>query len=188
MLHAFVVIILLLAHAPSWAAEVQSVDAGEENGRYIASFDAVIDAPMDRTLHLMLTPGLWPRLSPIIVDAEVLEKAENGPGKVRIKFYDCIFIFCKTFQKIEDVSIAADGHVTSLAIPDQSDFDYAREDWQVFAEGGRTHIRYKTEMVPNFFVPPLIGPYVIKSHIRTELVHIVTNLEEIALHEDRPPP
>lgn len=179
---------LLLSSAlnPVWGAAVRAVDVSEEDGRYVASFDAVINAPMDKALPLMLTPGRWPQLSPLIVDAKVLEKGDDGPRKVSITFYDCIFIFCKTIHKTEDITILADGHIESLAIPEQSDFIYAREDWHIFAEDGRTHIRYKTEMVPDFFVPPLIGPYFIKSHLRSHLIGIADNLEKIALHGDKP--
>jgi hypothetical protein len=172
--------------SPAWGAVVRAVDATEEDGRYVASFDAVIDAPMDRVLPLMLTPGRWPQLSPLIVDAKVLEKADNGPRKVSITFYDCIFIFCKTIHKTEDITIMADGHIESLAIPEQSDFSYAREDWHIYAEAGRTHIHYKTEMVPDFFVPPLIGPYFIKSHLRSHLIDIANNLEKLTQSAAKP--
>jgi len=179
--------VLLLSFLHSgWAAEVRAVSVSEEHGRYTATFDAVIDVPMGKALRLMLTPGLWPQLSPIIIDAKVLEKGDNGPRKVSVTFYDCIFIFCKTIHKVEDVTIGADGHIESRAIPGQSDFSYAHEDWNISAEGGRTHVRYKSEMVPDFFVPPLIGPYFIKSHMRSQLVHIANNLEKLAQPAVRP--
>lgn len=180
------IFLMSTAFSPAWGAEVRNVDVSEEDGRYVASFDAVIDAPMDEVLPLMLTPGRWPQLSPLIVDAKVLEKGDNGPRKVSITFYDCIFIFCKTIHKTEDIIIMSDGHIESLAIPEQSDFSYAREDWRISAEAGRTHILYKTEMVPDFFVPPLIGPYFIKSHLRSHLINIANNLEKLARHEDGP--
>ena len=171
---------------PGWGADVQSVTVSEKDGRYTASFDAVIDAPLDKSRRLMLTPGRWPQLSPIIVDAKTLEKSGDMPSKVSITFYDCIFIFCKTIHKTEDITILADGRIESLAIPEQSDFSYAREDWHIFAEDGRTHIHYKTEMVPTFFVPPLIGPYFIKSHLRAHLIHIANNLEMLVQRENKP--
>ena len=185
--HSAACAVLLLSFLHSgWAAEVRAVTVSEEHGRYTATFDAVIDAPIDEALRLMLTPGLWPQLSSIIIDAKVLENDDNGLRKVSVTFYDCIFIFCKTIHKTEDVTIKADGHIESQAIPEQSDFSYAHEDWHVFAEGDRTHIRYKTEMVPDFFVPPLIGPYVIKSHMRSQLIHIAENLEKLARPAVRP--
>lgn len=180
------VVLLLTALPPGWAAEVRSVSVSEKDNHYIADFDAVIDAPIGEALRLMLTPGVWPQLSPLIIDAKVLEKGDNGPRKVSVTFYDCIFIFCKTVHKTEDVTIGTDGHIESEAIPGQSDFRYAHEDWHIFAEGDRTRVRYKSEMVPDFFVPPLIGPYFIKSHMRSQLIHIAENLEKLARPAVRP--
>ena len=182
MLRVIASLALLLAAAlrPAWGADVQTVNVSEKDGRYTMSFDAVIDVPVDEALRLMLTPGLWPQLSPIIIDAKVLAKDDSGPRKVRVTFYACVFIFCKTIHKTEDITIGTNGHIESLAVPEQSDFSYAHEDWHFLDQHGRTHIHYETEMVPSFFVPPLIGPYIIKSRMEYQLIHTADNLEKLA--------
>jgi hypothetical protein len=171
---------LLLTAAPAWASAVHDVDVSDDDGRYTVSFDAVIDVPADQALRMMLSPSLWPRLAPIIVDAKVLDGDSRSPRKVRVTFRDCILVFCKTIHKTEDVTIGAHGHIETLAIPEYSDFSYAREDWHIFPEDGRTHIRYESEMVPSFYLPPLIGTYIIKSRMRSLLTHTAARLEKQA--------
>lgn len=180
MSRTLAVLVLSLFLPAAWGADVRSVDVHEQDGRYTVNFDALIDVPVDEALRLMLTPGLWPQLSPIITDAKVVAEGERVPRRVEITFYDCVFIFCKTVHKTEDITVGADGHIESLALPEQSDFSYAKEEWHIFSVDDRTHIEYRSEMVPSFFVPPVIGPFILKARLRNMLTHTATNLEKLA--------
>jgi hypothetical protein len=182
MHRVFAALILSALLPAAWGMELRSVEVGEHDGRYTVSFEARIDVPVDRALHLMLTPDLWPQLSPIITKVKVLIRDAAGPRRVQVTYHDCVLIFCKTLRKTEDVAIGRDGRIESLAIPAESDFSYAREDWQIVAEDGGTRIRYRSEMVPNFFVPPLIGPYILKSRMRAQLTQTAANLEKLSRH------
>jgi hypothetical protein len=179
-MHRIFAALVLSALLPAWGAEVRNIEVSEHHGRYTVSFEALVNVPVDRALHLMLTPDLWPQLTPIITDAKVLARDTSGPRRVQVTFHDCVLIFCKTLRKTEDVTIGSDGRIESLAIPAESDFSYASEDWQIVAEDGGTRIRYRSEMVPGFFVPPLIGPYILKSRMRAQLIQTATNLEKLS--------
>lgn len=180
MHRVFVALALSTLLRAAWGAEVRSIEVSEHDGRYTVSFEARVDVPADRALHLMLAPDFWPQLTPVITDAKVLARDASGPRRVQVTFHDCVLIFCKTLRKTEDVTVGRDGRIESLAIPAESDFSYAREDWQIVAEGGGTRIRYRSEMVPGFFVPPLIGPYILKSRMRAQLIQTAANLEKLA--------
>lgn len=177
---ALLTLLLFLAAAPAWASTVRDIKVSDNDGRYSVSFDAVVDVPADQALRMMLSPGLWPRLAPVIVDATVLSSNERGPHVVRITLHDCVLFFCKTIHKTENITVTPHGHIETLAIPEYSDFSYAREDWHIFAEGGRTHIHYESDMTPSFYLPPLIGAYIIKSRMRSLLTHTAANLEKQA--------
>lgn len=163
-------------------AELGSVQVQEKDGRYTVEFGALIDATPAATIRLMLTPALWPQLSPIITEAKILASDPRGPRRVAITFHDCVFIFCKTVHKTEDITVADGGRIASLALPGQSDFSYAREDWHIYPVDGRTRIEYRAEMVPSFFVPPVIGPYILKARLRSMLNHTAANVEKLAEH------
>ena len=48
---------------------------------------------------------------------------------------------------------------------------------QISEEGRRTRIRYHAEMTPDFYIPPLIGTYLLKDKIRSLLLHVTASLE-----------
>lgn len=175
-----VALMMLAAPPPARAADVLSLNVDEDEGRYIVSFDAVVKAPYAIIYPVMLTPARWPQLSGLIADARVLAELPGGRRKVSMTFHDCILVFCKTFRKVEELSTAGDGRIDTVAIPAQSDFSYASEHWHITADGDNTRIRYRAEMAPNFFVPPLIGPYILKSRMRSLLIHTAENLELLA--------
>ena len=182
-LTVFLALLLLRA---ARGAEVRDLTVHEQDGRYTVEFDATIDAPAEETRRLMLTPKLWHELTPVISGTKVLASDAQGPRRVEITFHDCVLIFCKTVHKTEDITVGKGGHIESMALPDESDFSYAREDWHILPADGHTRIQYRSQMVPSFLVPPVIGPYLLKRRLRHMLLHTAANLEKLT-RANRPP-
>jgi hypothetical protein len=175
--------LILLASAisaPLRAADIRNLEVHEHQGSYSVSFDALLDAPHESIYAIIADPARWPQLSHIVTASEVVGELPGDRRKVKVTFQDCILIFCQTIHKHEALQTAADGNIDTLAIPDQSDFSYAHEHWQISAEAQRTRILYRAEMTPSFYVPPLVGAYILKSKIRSLLLHVTANLETLA--------
>ena len=142
-------------------------------------FDALLDAPRESIYAAIADPAHWPQLSHIVTEAKILGKLPDGQRKVRVTFEDCILIFCQTVHKNETLQASANGHIDTLTIPEQSDFSYAHEHWRISSEGRGTRVRYQAEMTPSFYVPPLIGAYILKAKIHSLLLHVTANLETL---------
>jgi hypothetical protein len=78
------------------------------------------------------------------------------------------------------VETRGNGDILTLADPAASDFRHARELWQLQPHAGGTRLTYQAEFEPAFFVPPLIGPWLIKARLRSELEDIAARLEQLA--------
>lgn len=175
--------LLLLAStvaAPVRAADIRILEVDDHQGRYTVMYEALLDAPREIIYAAIVNPARWPQLSRIVTAAEILGELPDGRRTISVTFHDCILIFCQTVHKNEALHTSADGDIDTLAIPEQSDFSYAREHWRVSAEGRRTRIQYQAEMTPSFYVPPMIGAYILKAKIRSLLLHITANLEALA--------
>ena len=149
----------------------------EHQGRYTIKYDAVLDAPYDRIYEAIANPAHWKQLSRVVSSAEVLAELPDGKRKVSVTFHDCILIFCQTIHKNEILQASRDGNIDTLADPEESDFAYDHEHWQISILDQRTRIQYEVDMTPSFFIPPLFGAYILKSKIRSLLLHITRNLE-----------
>jgi hypothetical protein len=175
-------LILLAAaiSAPLRAAEIRNLEVHEHQGSYSVSFEALLDAPHESIYAIIADPARWPQLTHIVTASKVVGELSDDRRKVRVTFHDCILIFCQTIHKHEALQTTADGNIDTLAIPEQSDFSYAHEHWQISAEGQGTRILYNAEMTPSFYVPPLVGAYILKAKIRSLLLHVTANLETLA--------
>lgn len=180
LIHGAYLLLLLIGIGPARADEIRQLDVSHDAGRYTVRFEVMLDAAVDRALPLMTDPAHWPQLSDIITESHVLAELPDGKKKVGVKFEGCILFICRTLVKTEVLERLPTGEITTFALPDQSDFLYAREVWRITGDDTHTRVEYQAELVPAFFVPPLIGPYLLQKKIRSLLTQTAHNLERLA--------
>ena len=59
--------------------------------------------------------------------------------------------------------------------------------WQFWTEPTATRMRFSSEIEPSFWVPPLIGPWLIRHALYAEALRSVINLERLAEVVSSPP-
>jgi len=164
------------------AAEIRSVTASSEYGIYTLEFDAVIMADFASVRGIVTDYDQLYRLSQSILESRVLYT--DGAGKTRRKLVTetCILLFCFNAILVEDVVVTGRLLITTTIIPDQSDFAFGRSYWHLIPESGNTLLRFQSVMEPAFWIPPVIGPWLIKNWMRKEVREIIINIEKQAGH------
>jgi hypothetical protein len=170
----------LLASAFASAADIERLEATHTDHRYTLSFEVVLAAERDKVWQIMTDYENLPRLSKTIGESHILKTEHSPEHRVSITFHACILIFCKTMKKVVDIEARPQDDIVVTGVPALSDFSYSVEHWEVSAEGAKTRLRYSAEMVPDFFIPPLIGPWVVKSFLQREIRGIAIKVEELA--------
>ncbi len=178
--HGASLLLFLIGTSPCRADEIRRLDVTNDAGRYTVRFEVMLDAAVDKALPLMTDPANWPQLSDVIIDSQVLAALPGDKKKVRVKLEGCVLLVCKTLVKTELMESLPNGEITTLALPDQSDFLYAREIWRITGDDTHTRVEYYAELVPDFFVPPVIGPYILRKKIQSLLTQTAHNLERLA--------
>ena len=154
------------------------VAVSSNDGRYHLEFRVFVAAPPQRVFALVTNYNHLRRLSPDIVSSTLV--AGTRRLTVRMVMRACVLWFCKTVRKTEYVFQGAGGVITTLAIPAQSDFRYQWERWHIQAVPGGTRISYHSGLEPKFYVPPLIGPWLIRRTVRHDLTESVHRLQRLA--------
>ena len=178
----WIVFSLLAFSARADAYEIREVQVSHLRGRYDITFDVRLAADPAAVRRLLTDYPRLNRLSSTVVESRVLSRT---PERVRIALTlrACILWMCRNISEVEDVRSNADGSIEGKAVPAQSDFHELNERWRILPDGDATRVRYEASMKPKFFVPPLIGPWLMKIKMRDELRASAQRLEALAAHE-----
>lgn len=173
----------LLAPALVSAAAIVRTETAYADGRYHVSFEVVLDANRNKVWQIMTDYEQLPRVSKVIVASRVLQTQDANRHRVAVTFHACVLIFCKTMKKVVDIQAWPRHDILVTGDPALSDFSYSVEHWHVVTEGAKTRLFYTAEMVPDFFIPPLIGPWLMKSFLQREIKATAIEVETLASHE-----
>ena len=179
------VVILLLLGSPGLAAEIRSLDIRYEDGLYTMQSEAWFDVGVESMYDVFSSWDLSTKFSSAIVEAHDLAPDETGrPG-----FYSvargCVLFFCKSLKRQGYVERDPPQRLRAVADPEHSDFEVSDETWEFVAVDGGTSITYTLLMKPDFWVPPAIGPYVIKRTLRHKAGQALDRIESIAQTYDQ---
>jgi len=171
-LSATICLIMFLFSSPVCAAsEPLIIDVEYDNDIYTTSFSTTIHAPPDTVYRLLTSYDRLHSYSRLIYKSELLSN-----GHLLLKMKACFIFIC--FDKKQTLSLdiserAIVGHI----IPQQSDFESGTVKWQLSDSNANSRIHFSSELTPDFWVPPFIGPFLIKNKLKNEAVYGIRQLE-----------
>jgi hypothetical protein len=168
-----------LVSSPAQALNPVTLDATVAGGVYRVTFDAVIDAPIERVAGVLVDFVGYAALDPRIRSSEVVGSATDGAPLLKTRILACAGFFCREIRRVEHIAVG-DGVLVATALPAKSDVrrSVARTEWRV--EGNRTRIRYEAEFVPDFWVPALVSRRYAAPMLRESVLQLFRNVEERA--------
>ena len=87
----------------------------------------------------------------------------------------------RVIYMVEDVEEIERKTILTRVVPELSDFKYGKSRWEVSAvDADHSRIRFSYEIQPDFWVPPLIGPYFIKRKLLAAARQTITRIEVLA--------
>jgi len=171
--------VLILSSQVTLAGEVLDSHVGTHEGHYLLRIDMLIDANTERVRQLLTDYAHLDRLSHSITRSELLEN--NTPHfRVRVTTQGCVMFFCRELVQVQDVTELHDGYILVTVRPEMSDFTYGRNMWRIRTLNDRTRITYSSDLVPDFWVPPLFGTSIFKNQLLEESRQVIDNLERLA--------
>jgi hypothetical protein len=176
--------VLFLQGQPATAAELKDVSVEQKDGRYHLSSTTYFDATQSQLYKILTDYEQFPYFANAFVEAENREPDERGRPQFYTRMEGCVLLFCKSYIRYGHLELKPDYDIVAIADPELSNFEYSRERWQLIPEGEGTIMIYDFEMEPGFWVPPIVGPYVIKRALRSSGNAAVNRIEALALGKD----
>ncbi len=168
------------------AARVVSVHVRRSGAHFLIRMRITLDAPPPAVFQALEDYAALPRYEP---DVRALRsEPTREPDRVRLfmTLHGCVLFFCKTMRQEQIMTATADGDggvVRSELLPQGSDFRHGRGLWRVApcpSGSPASCLSVRIEVVPTFWVPPVIGPWLIRRKLREQAHRASLGLEQIA--------
>ena len=172
-------LVVVFSIQPVDAGEVLDSHVGTHEGHYLLRIDMLIDADTERVRQLLTDYAHLDRLSQSITRSELLEN--NAPQyRVRVTTNGCVIFFCQELVQVQEVNELPNGYIIVTVLPEMSDFTYSKNVWRIRAQNKQTRVTYSSDLVPDFWIPPLFGTAIFKNQLLEESRQIIENLERLA--------
>ncbi len=179
-----VAVLLTAAVLATWlarAATLDSVIVTYESGRYGLEAEAFMDAPRESIFAVLVDYERIGRLSRAYKEYGFMDPAPDGTPIVFTRLEGCVLIFCRSLRRVERLEGDEPGYIRTVMLPEQSDFSYGLAQWWLVPEATGTRVTYHLEMEPDFWVPPLIGPWILQRRLKRGGEAAVGRIERLAL-------
>lgn len=171
---------------PAVAAQLSAVRVTRDGARFFMRMHLAIDEPPAAVFEALRDYRAMPRFNPDLRAVRV--QATREPDRVRLftTVHACVLFLCKTLHQEQIMTAAADAHggvLRAELVPGRGDFREGHGLWIVrpcHARVRQTCVDVQLELVPAFWVPPVIGPWAIRRVLYQEASRTSAGLEQVA--------
>jgi len=165
-------------------AQIEDLDVDKRRGRYELVATAFLDAPAEAIYEVLLDyeDNRFGRISGVYKESDYLEPAPDGTPIVYTRMEGCLLkgFFCVSMTRVERLETSEPYYIRTVALPEQSDFEHSVSEFRLEPEADGTRMHYRLEMEPDFFVPPVIGPWYLKRTLMRGGIRAVNRIERLA--------
>ena len=162
------------------AAELQSIKVSRSDGVYHVRSEVLFEASRQSLYEVFADWDLSTQFSSIVVESRNEAADENGRPQFYSRLEACIILFCRSFERNGYIELQPFTSIQSVAYPDSSDFHIAEESWLLSDVKGATKVIYELSAKPKFWIPPVIGPFIIKRKLEKSTIDALQRMESIA--------
>ena len=177
-------ILIVGCACPLKAGEVKEASVTYEKGVYRLVFKVVIDADLKKVRTIVTDYQHLYQLSQMLTQSTLMDTPKDRPPRRLLVARVCWLIFCREIRAVEDIETAGDVINTRL-IPEQCDFKSGSTRWQLSALAERSsRVEFTGDLQPDFWIPPVIGPLLVKHRLMKEALLMIGNIETVAAAYD----
>jgi hypothetical protein len=171
-------LLLLVTVRASVAGELLHALVTRQDDHYLLHLDMRIQAKRAEVYRILTDCPQLPQVNSAIKSAKELSH-KGQVYRVRLISEGCVWIFCRRVKEVDDVTLQDAEYLMVVTDPTHSDLRYGRALWQLIDEGKTTRIKYNADFVPGFWVPPLIGPALLKHVLLKQGLKTINGIERL---------
>lgn len=167
--------------ATAMPAKIDHIDVAHEGKRYTVTMRARMDVDAARAYAVFTD---FPRLVEInsaIIKAERIEGAAPGQQRVHTQVRVCVMRVCRIFDQVQDMQLQPPEQLSAQVIPELSNLRFGQAHWRIWDQDNEAHLHFTAEIEPDFWIPPVVGPWLIKRKLQSEAEETANGIEQLAL-------
>lgn len=150
-----------------------------DDDAYSVRMEVQLSAPSEYVRALLTDYEHLGRVNPSITNSRLLGSFKPGQVRVRTVTRSCVTFMCFDMTQVQDVEVTPDGEIIATMVPGKSDFKDGVALWRILPSGTGTRVVFEARMRPAFWVPPLIGMWMIERQIDQQLSLTAANLNRL---------
>jgi len=173
-------LLLLGVPALAGAATLREVQVDRVDGAYVMHSVVWFDVDIEKIFGVFADWSQSTKFSSVIVESRNIPPGADGRPGYYSRMRGCVWFFCRSFERYGYVHAEPLDFIEATVDPERSDFDVSDERWEFHEEGSGTVVSYALVMKPKFFIPPLIGPAIMKHKLREGGTAAIDRIEAVA--------
>lgn len=165
------------------AATGQPVQVRFDGARMDIHLDVLLAAPESGVIAAIHDYERLGLIFPLVVDSGIEQDFGDGVQRVRAHMEGCVLFFCRRLEHVLDVRRAPGRGAWSSAqsVPAQSDVRAGHFSWRTEAVSRRqTRLVFSGWVEPDVWIPPLIGPPMVRRSVERQFRESMPRLERVA--------
>lgn len=172
---------LLLGTMPAQASTLESTRFDFAGSMYHYRFSAHITAPASAVRAVVNDVDQLARTNDSIRLSRVLSTSPDGSWVRQLRLRQCVLVFCFDIDFVERVHADANGDLRTTVLPGRGNFRQGEAVWQITPlADGSTRMVMEASQEPDFWIPPVIGPLIMKRTFTHEVEETIVNIERLA--------
>lgn len=181
-LRFFLPVFVALCAGAAGAAQVDRVEVERKGGRFHVEMHTRLSVPPQAAYATFSRFEDLPRINPSVRRASII--GHNGEAtRVESRLKVCLAFFCPKFRMTQDMLGGAEGEAFTLAatvVPELSDYRYGVGTWTFAPCEDGTCLSFVAELEPKFWIPPLIGTWLMRRELRAQAKATSEGIERLA--------
>jgi hypothetical protein len=170
--------------AAATAGRVDHVNVSKQKQRYDVLVSAWIDLPQPSLRNLLTDYDTVIKANRSIKSVQQLASPSANVTRLAAEVEVCVWFFCRRLKQVQDMQLVSAGLLEARMLPELSDYKFGEASWRMIAEADGSRLLFAVSIEPDFWVPPLIGPAVIKRKLRQEAIETVHGIEALAASQN----
>lgn len=168
------------------AEQVRSVDVDHEDGRYRIRMLVSMDAEPQHVYAVITDYANLKAINPAIKSTVLRPSVEADVPRLETVIEVCVLWMCKDVHQVQNMYPSKPMRLRAVIDPEVSDLKYGVAKWRVWQCGELSCLDVDTTLEPRFWVPPVIGPWVMKRMLTQEARITSRGIERLARQTHSP--